>query len=363
MTGDYLVKVGAVGVGDEDLAKTVAGHDIDDALHTAGVQLVKDVVEQQDGHGGIVGFEKVELGKPEGYRVGLTLPLAARAPHGIAIEHQFQVVAVDAASRVPDNEVALACGGKMLLHRAVVEVALVVQAHGFALAGHGIVVVHEDGQELLHPLAAPLMNHRRMARHFRLHGLIQQRVAHFLLDHGVALLDGLVIADDGIEVLAVVLRDDLVHETPALLTAATHQVPVHGRHHDNGQQADVLAQPLILLAVVAHDLALAALQGDADFQRRLLAGVTALQHHVGLTVTDDRGVVACRGKAAAHAQVIDRVEHVGLALPVVADQAVQLGRELQSRLGNVLVVDYGGSVQCHRWATFYLPQCNSSHIS
>ena len=109
----------------------------------------------------------------------------------------------------------------------------------------------------------------------------------------------------------------------------------------------MLAQALVFLAVAAHHLALAALQGDADFQRRLLTGVTALEHHVRLAMAYDRAVVACRGKTAAHAQVIDGIEHVGLALPVVADQAVQLGRELQPRLGDVLVVDYGGRIQCH----------------
>ena len=83
-----------------------------------------------------------------------------------------------------------------------------MQAHGLVLAGHGMIVVHEDGQELLYPLAAALVDQGGMLCHGLLDGLIQQRVAHLLLDHGVALLDGLVVADEGIEVFVVVLRDN-----------------------------------------------------------------------------------------------------------------------------------------------------------
>ena len=64
-------------------------------------------------------------------------------------------------------------------------------------------------------------------------------------------------------------------------------------------------------------------------------------------MTDDRAVVARGGMAAAHAQIVNCIKHVGLTLPVVADQAVELGGELQPRLGDVLVIDYGGGVQCH----------------
>ena len=93
----------------------------------------------------------------------------------------------------------------VLLHRAVVEVALVVQAHGLVLAGHSMIVVHEDGQELLYPLAAPLVDGRGLAHHFLLDGFIEKRVTHLPLDHGIALLYGLVVTDEGIEIFVVVL--------------------------------------------------------------------------------------------------------------------------------------------------------------
>ena len=64
-------------------------------------------------------------------------------------------------------------------------------------------------------------------------------------------------------------------------------------------------------------------------------------------MTDDGAIVACRGIGPAHAQVVDRIEHVGLALAVVADEAIQLGRELQPSLGDVLVVEYRNRIERH----------------
>ena len=55
----------------------------------------------------------------------------------------------------------------------------------------------------------------------------------------------------------------------------------------------MLAKSLILLAITSHNLALATLQGDAHFKRRLLSCVTPLQHHVGLVMADNGTVVTC----------------------------------------------------------------------
>ena len=98
VAGNNLVEVGAVGVSNKNLTEAVAGYHIDDALHPAGIEFVEDVVEQQDGHGRVVGFKEIELGKSQGDGIGLALALAARAAHGVAVEQQFQVVTVDAAA-------------------------------------------------------------------------------------------------------------------------------------------------------------------------------------------------------------------------------------------------------------------------
>ena len=46
-----MVEMVAVGVRDEDLSIVRAGHEFDDLLHPAGVELVKDVVEKQQRRG------------------------------------------------------------------------------------------------------------------------------------------------------------------------------------------------------------------------------------------------------------------------------------------------------------------------
>ena len=49
------------GVGDEDLAKVVFGHHLDQTLDAAVVEFVEDVVEEQEGFAGFGGYEGVEL--------------------------------------------------------------------------------------------------------------------------------------------------------------------------------------------------------------------------------------------------------------------------------------------------------------
>jgi len=55
-------------------------------------------------------------------------------------------------------------------------------------------------------------------------------------------------------------------------------------------------------------------------------------------VADDLRIRRVRGRMAER-QVVDCVEHVGLACPVMSDEAVRLRRQFQTGLRNVLVVD------------------------
>ena len=71
----YLVEMGAVGIGDEYLAKARAGYKLHYALHTCGVELVEYVVEQEQGAHPHVVAEKFVLGEAQGNGIGLALPL------------------------------------------------------------------------------------------------------------------------------------------------------------------------------------------------------------------------------------------------------------------------------------------------
>ena len=48
---EYLVEMVAIGIGDEYLSEVVAGDEAHYLLHTLGIELVKDVIEQQEGRG------------------------------------------------------------------------------------------------------------------------------------------------------------------------------------------------------------------------------------------------------------------------------------------------------------------------
>ena len=51
-----------IGIGDEDLSEVVACHQSDDLFHALSVELVKNVIEQQDGRRLVVGaFKEVKL--------------------------------------------------------------------------------------------------------------------------------------------------------------------------------------------------------------------------------------------------------------------------------------------------------------
>lgn len=67
-------------------------------------------------------------------------------------------------------------------------------------------------------------------------------------------------------------------------------------------------------------------------------------------MVDCRVVLIAASEALAVAQVIDGIEHIGLAHAIVANEAVHLGRKLQLRLGNVLIVQYCKLLQCHSTA-------------
>jgi hypothetical protein len=48
-TSQYLVQMVAVGIRNEYLTETVAGHQAHNLLHPLGVKLIEDIVEQQEG--------------------------------------------------------------------------------------------------------------------------------------------------------------------------------------------------------------------------------------------------------------------------------------------------------------------------
>ena len=70
-------------------------------------------------------------------------------------------------------------------------------------------------------------------------------------------------------------------------------------------------------------------------------------------MVDGGAVVVIARETLAVAQVVDSVEHVGLTHAIVANEAIDLGRELQLRLDDIFIIQYGKLFKSHlsfRWS-------------
>ena len=86
----------AVGVGDEDLTELLASDELHDLFDAAGIELVEDVVEQQDGGAASIGaFEEVELCKFQCNNEGFVLSLTAFSFDGMPAKGEDEVIAMD----------------------------------------------------------------------------------------------------------------------------------------------------------------------------------------------------------------------------------------------------------------------------
>ena len=94
---EYLVEMVAIGIGDEYLSEVVAGHQTYNLLHTLGVELVEDVVEQQQRRRlRARPLQEVKLRQFQGYDIGLVLSLRTLALHQMTVERKLQVVTMHA---------------------------------------------------------------------------------------------------------------------------------------------------------------------------------------------------------------------------------------------------------------------------
>lgn len=94
---EYAVQVVAIGIRHEGLSKTVAADQFYNLLHTAGVQLVEDVIQQEDGCGLLPGVVKeVELCQFQGDEVRLILSLTTLSLEWETAERHLKVVLVNA---------------------------------------------------------------------------------------------------------------------------------------------------------------------------------------------------------------------------------------------------------------------------
>ena len=334
-----------LGVGEEHLAETVAADKGDELLDTQHVELVENIVEQQYRLLTQQVEQILELCELECQRETLLLPLGAETlDRHVAGEHEEEVVLVGAAGGVLRIAVGLPGGIELLGEGALV--ALIADGAGLVAAGNAVVILLEQRHEHLDKARAGGIERLAVLDELRIpedhHGLIPLAVVPHLLEQAVALLESLIILYKVLEILAVGLRNDTVDELATEVAAAGDELLVVGRHHDEGELADMRRERLVDLLVPAHLLALATPE-DATGD---IGAVMAVDGEELLADADvlhiDRVEIAL-----AEREIVDGVEEVGLAGTVVAHEAVDLGAEGDLDLGVVLEVGEGKAVESH----------------
>ena len=202
--------------------------------------------------------------------------------------------------------------------------------------------------QLLHESIALLVDKLAVNGHLLLPDFQELHVGLlFHLQQRIALEQRLVVAVERLDIGIVVLGDDHIHQLPALFASSLDEQGVAWRNEDEGYQSDMLRQPLVFLFVALEMLLRTPFHSAID--RGGIQGiifVETFQHEEVLVVADDLGINGRIG-AVAERQVIDGIQQIRLALAVMADKTVNLRRQLQRCLPDVLIVEDGYFLQYH----------------
>lgn len=146
------------------------------------------------------------------------------------------------------------------------------------------------------------------------------------------------------------LRDHYIHEMPPLFSSTIHKNGIRRRNKDERDESYMLRKLLIFFSVALEMLVLPTLHASIDILYAVILGrIVTLDHEEVLVMCNDMPVDI--GKTTVtEREIIYRVQDVGLALPVTADEAIDLGREVETRRTDILIVDDGNMLKYHSFA-------------
>ena len=109
----------------------------------------------------------------------------------------------------------------------------------------------------------------------------------------------------------------------------------------------MVRQAGIFLLVALELLLLPPLHAAIDFLRRAVRRLVEALYHEEIGRVQDVLRINGIARTLAEGQVVDGIQQIGLAHAVLAEEAVQLGRERQLHLLQVLIIKDGYMLQYH----------------
>lgn len=260
------------------------------------------------------------------------------------IDLKRQIVLVDADRSVLQHAVF----GKIFLQQRqqilFMQRTFVDQLHRFFRTRNRLVVFVENRDEIGKEIFAFIEN--ALAQAVELFVINRKRVffkymvERKILEQCIALAQYFLVLNEFLQIMRIELRNHAVDEFAPRFAAFGDQIDI-GRGNDHKRdKPDVVGEFVVWLAVALEDFLLSFFEAAHDLLGTVFLFEGAIDDEKFLAVLD----VLHRERieiAFPVCQMIDRIEHIGLADAVLADKAIDLAVELEFGLGKILVIEKG----------------------
>lgn len=329
-------------IGYEQLPKVVVVDHFYDLADARFIEFVKNVIKQKNWFFARFFFDEIELRQFERDQKRFLLALRTEFLDRIVVDLERQIVFVDANRSVLQHTILLQIFVQQRQQTLVVQRAFVNELHRFGRACNHLVVLVEDRDEIGDEVLSFFENLLSEAVELFVvnrQGIgLEHMIERKIFEQCVALGEDFLVLDELLQITRIELRDHAVDEFAPGFAAFGDQIDIGGRNHDQRNESDVIREFIIDFAVALEDFLLSFFKAAHDLLKAFLFLKFAVDHKKLLAVLD----VLYRQRieiAFAVRQMIDRIEHIGLADAVLADKTIDLCVERKIGFGEVLVVE------------------------
>ena len=148
-----------------------------------------------------------------------------------------------------------------------------------------------------------------------------------------------------LQICFVVLRNDAIHESPALVATLADEFAVLRADHDQRNESDMFDEAFVVFLAAAELLLHSAFDTARDdfFFRSVVKDIAPLNHGHVLVVRNIL-TVNCIVGGFGETEVVDSIQQIGFALTIEPYKTVEFIRETKCRFSDILVVDYADFV-------------------